>query len=566
MVMREGKPEFYQVRNKAVYDALIGGDTNARNFVLRVMNAHANLLRAGVTFDPGFLFYSNLIRDSIEAWVLTPGFTPIWSTLKGGGRAMGLGSGELRAEWIESVGALSGNAALDRAEIRKSAARMGEHLGQNQSGVVKAAGSAADMAIEGIRRTRDASEMANRLGIFDAELKNIAKKHPEWSRESQAIWAAYRSRDMLDFAMRGRRAAEATQSIAFARAGINAMAKMAHETARNPKLIAIRGAQLAAATAVLYSLNKDDPDYWKLSDWERNNYWHVKIPGGREWVRIPKPHGWGFFFGTAVEHTLQRLEKDDPKAFASTINAAWNAQNIGIQNIAQLGLDLAGNRQSFSGAPIAPEYLVTGKSAVRPEDQYGPTTSPTMVKIGQAIGVSPAKLEYGVKQVAGPSGDYANILTDWMLSPLTGQTNPKAKTPWRRVTTHVNPYPAMFDELRKNEEKVREDYNSVHRIEKNLENTEDPKAQEQGYKNLEADQNARAKELGYKDFADLSDRKDILASGLQDMYGIQEEYRAATTDKERYKIRDSIQAGAHEVLKSAGYNYKIPMPKMGKVK
>lgn len=529
MVMSEGRPKFYQVLDPTIYEALVGMGPMERSFVMRIASIPANTLRAGVTLDPGFLFYANLIRDSLSSWMVSSRksrFLPGWDTARGMKQAVK--GGKTRDLWVEYGGALSTTGALDRATVRKHA----EHIGAQKI-------PGADDILDGIRRLRDASEAANRLPTFERELAAVRRAHPEWSREAQYEHAAYKARDLLDFAMRGRLSQKATYLIAFARSTINGLAKMGHEIAADPWNIALRGAPLVMASALLFAMHKDDDDYWELPGWERDNYWHIKKPNG-EFQRIPKPFEWGWLFATLPEHSLRRQQMEDPRAFDTTMKALIDVTMVDMPNGLQLALDLAGNRQSFTGAPIVPDYLAYGSSAVRPEDQVKGSTSPAMKRIGKLLGVSPAKIEYAAHQLGGPSAQYANTLVDWMLEPLTGQPPLRSSNPLRRMTTHVNAYPYLYDELRTIEQRVREDANSVKR-------EETTKARD-----------ARARELGYKNYASLNDRKRALGSAVKAIYELQDKYYEAKTDTERRKRRAEIQTAAKRYLKQAGMEYAIP--------
>lgn len=545
-VMREGKPEFYQIGDKVLYDSLAGMTDRARNLVLRMANMPANALRAGVTADPGFVLYSNLIRDALSAHMTSEGgFVPIWDTAKGAAKAVGVGAS--RDQWVQAGGALSGTGALDRAKVRKTVADL-SHSGGKLSAAEKA-------VIDGIRRSRDASEMTTRISVFERVRETAKKKHPDWSTEDIDSYAAFQSRDITDFAMKGRLTAEATSMISFFRAAVNGMAKATHETVRDPKRVMMRGAPLAVATGLLYYMHKDDKDYWALSKWERDNYWHVKldsIPGARaiplpqemksgEFLRIPKPHEWGWVFGTLIEHGLRKLQMNDPHALDSTLSSMRDAMlPEGLPNIIALYGDLKANRERFSGGAIAPDYLTKGNSAVRPEDQTRFSTSPLFKAGGKMLGISPAKLQYASTQLGGPSADYVTNLIDWVAQPLTGEKSMSSKSPLRRVTTHVSAYTSLSTSLAETLDKVTRDYNSA-RI-------DDDRAKRE----------ARAVEYGYKSYADLKRKYKILDNGADRVKAVQKRFYDSTDNKERYRLRDDIQSTAHKFLTQAGEKYVYP--------
>lgn len=534
-VMREGKPEFYQIRDKILYDSLVAIPTKAQQLVVKILGAPAHSLRTAVTADPGFLFYTNLVRDSLHSMMVTDGFIPFWDTAASFKEAVA--GGNAKTELTMAGGAMAGTAALDRSKVRKKSRNIAK-----AATAPDAISAAAEALVEGLRNVRDSSEMVNRIAVYKRELETVKRKHPEWSDADHRTYAAFRSRDLLDFAMRGRLTAEVTQTIAFARSMINGIAKTRHEAARNPARVAIAGAALSVATAILYALNRDDDDYNVIGPWERNNYWHIRMPDSREFVRIPKPHEWGLLFGTSIESTLRMIDGDD-RAWAAYPDAAKSLLMMDMPNGLQIAIDLAGNTQSHSGAPIVPEYLESGPSKVRPEDQYTGSTSPAFKRMGKALGRSPAKMQYAAKQMMGPLGDVAIAAIDWAAYPLTKEKPTKKLNVLRRVATQINAYPEAYDRLRVMEREARQDLNSV--------------------RNKDAAQrDAYAAELGYGDFKSLKDRASTLRDGVEDMRDYQDAFYAedATPDRQ-YEARDAMQAHAVNVLESVESGSKPKRPK-----
>jgi len=62
--------------------------------------------------------------------------------------------------------------------------------------------------------------------------------------------------------------------------------------------VALRGAMIAMASAMLLAANKDDPRYQALNDWEKDNYWWfffpTWFPKELQRIHLPKPFEVGF--------------------------------------------------------------------------------------------------------------------------------------------------------------------------------------------------------------------------------------------------------------------------------
>ena len=106
----------------------------------------------------------------------------------------------------------------------------------------------------------------------------------------------------------------------------------------------------------LYMLNRNDPRWKDIKDWERDANWIIMPPDpAADPIRIPKPDLFGIF-GTGLERSLEYLEGKDPEAFqklAATV-AGGLAPRMQVPLGLQLPIELAADYSMFRQGPIDP--------------------------------------------------------------------------------------------------------------------------------------------------------------------------------------------------------------------
>jgi hypothetical protein len=100
---------------------------------------------------------------------------------------------------------------------------------------------------------------------------------------------------------------------------------------------------------------KDDEEYKKREDWDRDNFWWLKLPGMDYALRLPKPFEMGVA-GTLVERSLDQIMDDsvEGKEMAETMFRMFGStfsMNPTPQFVKPV-LDIYANKDSFTGAPI----------------------------------------------------------------------------------------------------------------------------------------------------------------------------------------------------------------------
>lgn len=79
---------------------------------------------------------------------------------------------------------------------------------------------------------------------------------------------------------------------------------MFREWKANPRDMTVKTAMwITLPSVLLWELNKDDPRYQELPQWQKDIFWI--IPTKDTLIKIPKPFELGILFGTVPERMLQ---------------------------------------------------------------------------------------------------------------------------------------------------------------------------------------------------------------------------------------------------------------------
>jgi hypothetical protein len=190
---------------------------------------------------------------------------------------------------------------------------------------------------------------------------------------------------------------------------------------------------VALASILLYSIYKDDEDFQRREDWDRDNFWWFKI--GETAFRIPKPFEIGAF-GTIAERTYEQIadENVEGKVFANRLNHIL-METFGLNPVPQMIkplIDLYANKDSFTSAPIES----AGMERLSKQERKTNSTSGIAIALGgvtegaakiltfnpDAQGFSPVQMDYAIKAYLGWLGATAVSTADLAVEPFTEGT------------------------------------------------------------------------------------------------------------------------------------------------
>jgi hypothetical protein len=408
-ISQQGRQVNYRVSDPLVVDALTMLNASGLNTkAMRAMGAMKRALSFGVTVNPAFRI-RNLLRDTLSAMAVSDaGFNPLRNIVQGW-RSTGAES-ETFHKLLASGGAVRFGSLNDgeQAAHAKRLIQMGVKDAQILDSKGKIA-KALSHAWEWWKEVGDRGETVNRAVIYER-----AK-----ARGATHLEASYEARDLLDFTMGGKWAAMRflAQTVPFLNARVQGLYKLARGAQANPTRFAAVTGSVALASAALYLLQKDDPDYRNLPDWARDTYWCVKL--GDKMLFLPKPFEIGAL-GSVIERGTELATSGNDyqtQDFARSLLGIVVDQ-LSMNPIPQAVRPLTEaffNYDTFRGRPIDSE----GQERLPPADRYTARTSVAAVGIGKVSNVSPQRIEHLVQGYFGWLGLQALNVTDMLARPLT---------------------------------------------------------------------------------------------------------------------------------------------------
>ena len=190
---------------------------------------------------------------------------------------------------------------------------------------------------------------------------------------------------------------------------------------------------VALASMALYFTFKDDEEFQKRDDWDRDNFWWMRIPGMEVALRIPKPFELGAI-GTMTERILEQMfdEGAEGKQFGQAVGRMVTetfAINLTPQMFKPL-VDLYSNKDSFTGAPIE----AAGLERLSKQERINDNTSPLAIALGgistvfpEKYELSPVQVEYAIKGYFGWLGGMIATLSTYAVMPFREGAYPDTK-------------------------------------------------------------------------------------------------------------------------------------------
>lgn len=373
---------------------------------LKILSVPAGLLRAGATLSLEFIM-RNPVRDMISASLYSKhGFIPVWDTVRG--LSLYLKKGKEYWDYMNGGAAQSTMVSLDRnylhGEIRKLLKK-------------KSVLSMCANPIEALRAFSEAMEMATRLAEFkNAKIGYTGIVNRLFGTERKPLSnaeAGIEAREItLDFGRHGSKTEVPNRIIAFFNASIQGTDKMIREFKEHPGQMTMKTfLGITVPSVMLWYLNKDDPRYQELPQWQKDIFW--VIPGKDTLYKIPKPFELGILFGTVPERVLQYMyDKEKGRNGPGFKGLGDSIENNLAPSVFPTGLlwwvEWVTNYSMFMGRNIVP----LSQTNLPDRDQYGPYTSYLARKVGNAFNLSPRKIDNTIQDVGGNLAALGNSIID----------------------------------------------------------------------------------------------------------------------------------------------------------
>lgn len=404
-VWEGGKKKTYAT-SPELLKALKMTNEEGMNMLVKILRVPAGLLRAGATLSLEFIL-RNPVRDMISAAIYSKhGFIPVWDTMRG--ISLYLKKGKEYWDYMNSGAAQSAMVSLDRDYLH---GQMRDLLKK------KSVLSMCANPIEALRAFSEATEMATRLAEFDLAKKGYTGvRNRLFGKERKPLSnmeAGIEARDVtLDFGRHGKSTQSLNQTIAFFNAAIQGTDKMVREFKAHPGQMTMKTfIGITVPSLVLWYLNKDDPRYQELPQWQKDIFW--VIPGKDTLYKIPKPFELGILFGTVPERMLQYMyDKEKGRNGPGFKGLGGSIMDNLLPSAIPTGLlpaiEWISNYSFFMGRNIVP----LSQSKLPDRQQYGPYTSYLARKLGNAFNLSPRKIDNTIQDVGGNLAALGNSLID----------------------------------------------------------------------------------------------------------------------------------------------------------
>jgi hypothetical protein len=386
----DGVKQWFEV-DPDLYRAIEGLDVYRLPWFLAPFGKVKRMVTLGATgLNPSFGLVRNFIRDGLTA-LITGEHT------RGGpvSSALGVVKDIAGTESARRFKALGGEMAGQLLHDRIATQRLVQELGQGWA--VKT----VRHPIEALRELFGISELGPRIQEFEKAYEYASKKWGAGSKDA-AIYALNAGQDVtVNFTRHGSIGKMLNELIPFFNAGIQGPDKILRTFRRHPGrsfAVALAGLTLPAVVLWWRAVTDDDDWYARLTDHEKANYLHFRIPGTKHIVRIPIPFELGHVFQALPVAALDRAFRDDQGQIREIFAIAARRSNP-FTWPAALGplVDVFYKNEDFRGVPIESEAM----KHKLPEDRVRPYTTTLMRYLGQKTGLSPVQLEHLVDSYSG---------------------------------------------------------------------------------------------------------------------------------------------------------------------
>lgn len=427
--MEDGAKVHYEVQPD-VYKALMNLDKESSNMLIRVLQKPAGLLRSGATLTPEFSL-RNPIRDVVQAFAVSKsGINPVTDVPKALFDVIRskMGKDTMYNQFLKDNAGFGNIISMDRKAHQEV---MNDILSQPAS--KKFVNIVSGKSLLNVLRTiTDVTESATKLGEYKAALRSGASR-PE---------AAYRARDLMDFARAGASIRETNKIVAFLNANIQGKSKLYRAIKENPVGVTARAfSSITVPTIGVYMaqqyLSNDEQKAIinDAPDWMTSTFWLVPVPGTSQVARIPKPFDLAPIFANLPERALKYMNKNDPTAFDGFAKQTLSSASLPTMITGLIPLiEGMSNYSMFKQGPIIPQR----EADLNFPDQYDIRTTGTAKLIAKGVdkltgGTGPLKnfgsprvVDNTIQGLTAGLGNYVTSAIDF-ITESTGIVDAKNK-------------------------------------------------------------------------------------------------------------------------------------------
>jgi len=354
---------FFEVTDPLLWKGLQQLGPQDISLLAKTLGAPASALRAGVTGSMEFVA-KNVPRDLAMAWV-NAGINPMAFVH---GVASLIKKDDLYSMWLESGATRAAISSMDRRVVHNLMTEV-----EGKGGL----GNVILHPLQGFIALSEAMENSTRIGAFRWRLNQLTEAGMPLDQAIKEAAVVARN-GTVDFQSVGASQLVANFRVmtAFWGAAMSSADNVVRAVADDPTGWLTRATVgITAPSVALYMINRRDPDYTRLSDAERDLFWHIKRPKnllgqalGEDvadpsddiWLRWPKPFEPGMMAGSMVERFLQAVDQEDPAALdeaAERMLLSTSGAYVPLPSSLSPLYENLVNRSRLSGAPIVPDGM-----------------------------------------------------------------------------------------------------------------------------------------------------------------------------------------------------------------
>lgn len=476
--VRNGKLYTYEVSDPDLFKALAGQDNVSSNAIVNVAQTMKNLKTSGIVVLPDFAA-ANVIRDVAMSGLQRPDLaraareSALGAALGGAlgaasaegdesavrrfliGAGLGAGVALYARPFVETMGAVKSIVFQDGLKVggkqilspdkafaeflANGASTEGFYIknANDAAAAVKELAKGPGFSLDDIIIPTNWWETLRKIGSVGEQSTRLAAYRQVLEAGGQVDDAVRAAQDRtLRFANIG--ASRTVKGLAsmtpFWNAKVQGWDKLARmmNPKKNPQTYALGAAMLTGPSIALWSINKDNPEYWERPTYEKNLFWLVPksaVHGDDStgFYRIPKPFELGFMFASLPERALDyaaqkgldipligQIQSAAPKMAdpgralarsALDIGAATMEGTLPVPEIVSLPGQLIANRDLFRNRPI-----VTRPNL--PTELQATKESSAIARALSRAGVSPEKTDFAIRGLFGTAGGEASKAID----------------------------------------------------------------------------------------------------------------------------------------------------------
>jgi hypothetical protein len=337
------------------------------------------------------------------------------------GLASTLKKDELYSQWLKEGGGYGNVSSMDRQGYKESLENvLKQPVSKKFVNVITPKGFMAML-----RAISDTTESATKVGEFKAALRSGATPQE----------AAFRSRDLMDFARAGSSVRQWNRVTAFMNASIQGKSKLIRAIKDNPTGVMTRMATSMVLPTVGIALanyqfasEEQKKTINDAPDWLKDTFWLIAVPGTDMVARFPKPFDISVV-ANGTERFLDYAMNKDKEAFDGFAKSTLKNMSIPIMMTGLLPtLEAMTNHSFFKDSSIIP----MGEMYRQKKDQYDTKTSHVGRALAGVVGkfapdsnfASPRIVDHVIKSSTAGLGQYGMDVTDMISNGLTKEKEP----------------------------------------------------------------------------------------------------------------------------------------------